>query len=109
MRIRSRKDGGVGGGSIDDSVGATLDAADASAFPLNICPEASAPVVWFWFAAREPLASRLLSSADGHSIAPSDAVSDSRSKRTFKRLPRLRDAVAGAAGVATQPPGGAGV
>ena len=91
--------GGVGGGSTEDSGGA-LDAADASPFNDTLWEEESA----FWGSSAERLDSKLPSA----SVAPSDVASDSNSKRTFSKLPRLRAEVAGA-GVATQPPGGAGV
>ena len=83
--MRSRMEGGVGGGSTDDSE----VAADVEASPFGCNPPR-------W-------------SLGLCSTTPSEAVSDSMSKRTLRRLPRLLPAVAGGAGVATHPPGGAGV
>ena len=93
----------MGGGPTEDSSGSALDAAEASPFTEAPAAEESA----FWGSAPDSFDSTL-SPAAGRSRAPSDAVSDSRSKRTFNMLPRLRAEGAGA-GVATQPPGGAGV
>lgn len=98
-RIRSRMEGGVGGGSMEDS-GGTED--------VDPSPFCSAAILHG--APLDSLAGTLdspLESAEGLSKVPSDAVSDSTSKRTFNAAFLLAD-VSGA-GVLTQPPGGAGV